>query len=312
MAFRVMPFLFTSTAVITAGLLGWAMWHAYMGTPWTRDGTVRAYVVTETPEVSGRIVSLPVVANQYVHEGDLLMEIDPTDFRIAVNNAEALVAQAKADLKNKRAEATRRLQTTLSSSIEQQQTFLSQAEIAQGVYNQDLAGLSQAQVNLARTRLVSPVNGYVTNLTAQVGDYAMAGQRSLSIVNSDSFWVEGYFQETLLGGIQLGDRVRISLMGRNAVLQGHVDSIERGISVANAQSDPSGLASVNPIFTWIRLAQRVPVRIAIDHVPEGVTLVIGQTATVEIEPAAVRADIVNSVRRSLGTTPKDAPSGPAR
>ncbi|MET1029028.1 MAG: HlyD family secretion protein [Dongiaceae bacterium] len=312
MAFRVMPFLFTSTAVITAGLLGWAMWHAYMGTPWTRDGTVRAYVVTETPEVSGRIVSLPVVANQYVHEGDLLMEIDPTDFRIAVNNAEALVAQAKADLKNKRAEATRRLQTTLSSSIEQQQTFLSQAEIAEGVYNQDLAGLSQAQVNLARTRLVSPVNGYVTNLTAQVGDYAMAGQRSLSIVNSDSFWVEGYFQETLLGGIQLGDRVRISLMGRNAVLQGHVDSIERGISVANAQSDPSGLASVNPIFTWIRLAQRVPVRIAIDHVPEGVTLVIGQTATVEIEPTAVRADIVNSVRRSLGTTPKDAPSGPAR
>lgn len=308
MAFRVMPLLLTGAAVVTAGLLVWAMWHAYMESPWTRDGTVRAYVVTETPEVSGRIVSLPVAANQYVHKGDLLMEIDPTDFQIAVNNAEALVAQAKADLKNKRAEATRRLQTTLSSSIEQQQTFLSQAEIAEGVYNQDLAGLSQAQVNLARTRLVSPVNGYVTNLTAQVGDYALAGQRALSIVNSDSFWVEGYFQETLLGGIQVGDAARISLMGRDAILRGHVDSIERGISVANAQSDPSGLASVNPIFTWIRLAQRVPVRIAIDHVPPSVTLVIGQTATVEIESALVRAGVASTVHRSPGTTPKDGAS----
>jgi multidrug resistance efflux pump len=280
---RIVPFLVTAGAIVLAGVFGWAMWEVYMAAPWTRDGIVRAYVITETPQVSGRVVSLPATADQFVHKGDLLIEIEQTDYVIAVSNAEAAVTQAKANLDNRQAEAKRREQlTTLETSVEEQQTYVSAAAVADATYRQTLAQLAQAQVNLARTRIVSPVNGYVTNLTVQVGDYATAGQRALSVVNSDSFWVDGYFEETVLGSIHVDDPATMALMGYKNKLVGHVVGISRGIDVPNAQSDPAGLATVNPVFTWIRLAQRVPVRIAIDHVPPEVTLSIGLTATVTI------------------------------
>ena len=289
---RLVPLLLTASAVIIAGLLGWGMWQSYMGTPWTRDGTVRAYVVTETPEVSGRIVSLPTATNQYVHTGDLLMEIEPTNYEIAVANAEAAVEQAKANLTDKQAEAARRQKLPdIATSVEETQNYVTQAQVAQAVYNADLATLAQARVNLARTRIMSPVNGFITNLLVQVGDYATAGQRALSIVNTDSFWVDGYFEETLLDAIHIGDPARMRLMSHNGVLSGHVAGIARGIEVPNAQPDGQGLANVNPIFTWIRLAQRVPVEIAIDNVPPGLTLVEGLTATVEIDPVLPGAHV---------------------
>jgi multidrug resistance efflux pump len=290
----------TGLALLLAGLLAWKMWDAYMLGPWTRDATVRAYVIAEVPEVSGQITRLAVRADQYVHKGDLLLEIDPTDYEIAVSNAEAVLAQAKANADNRQAEAARRLKlTTLSTSVEEQQSFVAQAHVAEAGYQQDLARLRQAQVNLKRTRIVSPVNGHVTNLTAQVGDYATAGRRVLTVVNTDSFWVEGYFEETQLEGIHLADPVEMSLMGHGGLLKGHVESISRGIEVANGQSGEAGLASVNPVYTWIRLAQRVPVRISIDEVPPSVTLVVGLTATVRVgddpdhPPAAHSQDAEN-------------------
>jgi multidrug resistance efflux pump len=273
----------TSIVVIVAGLLATLMWEAYMGNPWTRDGTMRAYVIDQRPEVSGRIVSLPIVANQFVHKGDLLMVIEPTDYEIAVAAADAAVEQAKANWDNKRAEATRREHlTNLSTSVEEQQTFDSAAAIAQAAYHQDLARLAQARVNFERTRLVAPVDGYVTNLFVQVGDYATAGQTVLALVDSDSFWVDAYLEETLLDKVKVGAPARVKLMGSHTVLRGHVDSVARGISVPNAQVDSAGLAAVNPVFTWIRLAQRIPVRIVIDDSPTAITLAVGRTATVEI------------------------------
>lgn len=140
-------------------------------------------------------------------------------------------------------------------------------------------------MNLERTRIYAPVNRYVTNLLAQLGDYATVGQLNISLVNSDSFWVDGYFEETNLAAIHEGDPASIRLMAYRQVIRGHVQGIARGIEVVNAQPDQSGLANVNPIFTWVRLAQRVPVRIHIDQVPDGVRLVAGLTATVQIEPA---------------------------
>ncbi len=130
----------------------------------------------------------------------------------------------------------------------------------------------------------SPVNGYVTNLRARLGDYATVGQRLISVVDADSFWVDGYFEETSLGRIHDGDPTTVKLMGYSQLVRGHVDSVARGINVPNAQPNQAGLASVNPIFTWVRLAQRVPVRIHIDRVPDGVRLVAGMTATVQIDP----------------------------
>jgi RND family efflux transporter MFP subunit len=261
------------------------MWDVYMGAPWTRDGTVRAYVVTMAPQVAGQIVELPVADNQFVHKGDLLMVIDPTNFKIAVSLAEAAVQQAQVTAQNAEREAKRRQElTTLAVTVEEKQTFASTAVAAQAQYQQAVANLDQARVNLERTQIRSPVNGWVTNLLAQLGDYANIGQNEISLVDADSFWVDGYFEETNLEPIQVGDPAEIRLMGYSQIVRGHVGSIARAINVPNAQPNGLGLATVNPIFTWVRLAQRIPVRIHIDQVPEGVVLAAGMTATVQIDP----------------------------
>jgi multidrug resistance efflux pump len=283
--FRIFPLLITLAVMAVAAILGRAMWDAYMGAPWTRDGTVRAYVVTMEPEVSGRVVELPVADNQLVHKGDLLMVIDPTNYKIAVSLAEAALQQAQVNAQNAEREAKRRLQlSNLAVTVEQQQTFETSAVAAQAQTQQAQANLEQARVNLHRTEIRSPVNGYVTNLLTQLGNYANVGQNVISLVDADSFWVDGYFEETSLDGVQVGDPAEVKLLGYRQIIRGHVGSIARGINVPNAQPNGQGLATVNPIFTWVRLAQRIPVRIHIDQVPEGVVLAAGMTATVQIDP----------------------------
>jgi multidrug resistance efflux pump len=282
---RIVPILITLATLALAVPPGWATWDAYMGAPWTRDGTVRVHVVTMASEVAGRIVELPVVDNQFVHKGDLLMAIDPTNYRLAVSLAEASAKQARIVEQNLQLEAKRRLELNNTAvSVEQQQTYESQALAAQAQYQQAEANLNQARVNLWRTEIHSPVNGWVTNLLVQFGDYANVGQNEITLVDADSFWIDGYFEETSLGPIHEGDPAEARLMGYSQIVRGHVDSIARGINVPNAQPNRAGLASVNPIFTWVRLAQRIPVHIKIDQVPDGVRLVSGTTATVQIDP----------------------------
>jgi len=285
---RIFPLLITLAAVAAAVVLGRAMWEAYMGAPWTRDGTVRVYVVTMAPQVAGQIVQLPVKDNQFVHKGDLLLVIDPTDYKIAVSLREASVQQAQANMQNVEREAQRRQElTSLAVTKEEKQTYASNAVVAQAQYQQAVANLKQARVNLERTQIRSPVNGWVTNLLAQLGDYANVGTNVISVVDADSFWVDGYFEETNLAPIRVGDPARIKLMGYTQIVRGHVDSIARAINVANAQPNGQGLANVNPIFTWVRLAQRIPVRVHIDQVPDGVVLAAGMTATVQIDTQRV-------------------------
>ncbi len=282
---RVLPILITLVAVALAVVAGQALWRVYMSAPWTRDGTVRVYVVTMAPQVAGQIVQLPVADNQFVHKGDLLMVIDPTDYKIAVDLAGAAVEHAQVTAQNAAREAQRRQELTqLAVTKEEKQTFESDAIAAQATYQQAVATLNQARVNLQRTEIRSPVNGYVTNLLAQLGDYATVGENLISLVDANSFWVDGYFEETNVATIRKGDPATIKLMGYPQTLKGHVDSIARAINVANAQPNHEGLALVNPIFTWVRLAQRIPVRIHIDQVPEGVQLAAGMTATVQIDP----------------------------
>src|SRR5882757_2205931 len=338
---EIRPFLITLAAVAVAGLLGWAMWGVYMEAPWTRNATVRAYIVTMAPEVSGRIVELHVVDNKYVRKGDLLLVIDPTNFRIAVSQAEAAVQQAQANVQNidaqmnvqqaqiSASEAQRRValaalvfaqqqadraqklakdgwgtvqnaqqftsqlnqqeasvqsaQENLNQTLRQVETLKAQRQSAEASIAQAKAQLNQAQVNLERTRILSPVDGYVTNLLAQLGDFVNVGVSTISLVDANSFWVDGYFEETTLAPIRIGDPAQIKLMGHGQIVRGHVDSIARAINVANAQPNNQGVANVNPIFTWVRLAQRIPVRIHIDQVPPEIVLSAGMTATVEID-----------------------------
>ena len=286
---RAAPFLITLAATVFAVVLGWVMWDAYMGAPWTRDGTVRAYVVTMAPEVAGRIVDVPVVDNQFVHKDDLLLAIDPTNYKIALRLADAAADQAQAMAENARREAERRRKLDdLSVSVEQKQIFDANAVAAQAQFRQAVANQDQAKVNLERTQIRSPVNGWVTNLYARVGDYAAVGKNTISVVDADSFWVDAYFEETQLASMHEGDPAKIKLMGYSQIVRGEVGGVARGINVSNAQSDPQGLATVNPIFTWVRLAQRVPVHIGIDQVPDGVRLVAGMTATVQVDARSGR------------------------
>jgi RND family efflux transporter MFP subunit len=283
---RVVPILITVVAVGLAVPLSVAMWKDYMGAPWTRDSTVRVYVVTMAPEVAGRIVSRPVIDNQHVHKGDLLLAIDPTDYKIAVSLAEAGVRQAQVNSRIAAKEATRRqeLIDLAAVAVEQQQRFAAQAAAADAQLQQAVANLAQARVNLDRTQIRSPVNGWVTNLLANAGDYAHIGQNEISVVDADSYWIDGYFEETKLDKIHVNDPVKIELMGYRQILHGRVTGVARAISVPNAQPNQEGVATVNPIFTWVRLAQRIPVHIRIDPVPNGVVLVAGMTATVQIDP----------------------------
>ncbi len=340
----IVPLLITLATTALAMLLGRIAWEAYMEAPWTRDATVRAYVVTMAPEVAGRIVELHVVDNKYVRKGDLLLVIDPTNFRIAVSQAEAAVQQAQASVKNveaqmsvqqaqisasqaqlrqggaalvfaqQQADRYQKLATDGWGTVQNAQQFTSQlhqqeatVQSAQDNLNQTLrqvetlkaqrlsaeaglaqaeAQMNQAQVNLERTRILAPVDGYVTNLLAQLGDYINVGVNTISLVDADSFWVDGYFEETNLAPIRVGDPAQIKLMGHGQIVRGHVDSIARAINVANAQPNSQGVATVNPIFTWVRLAQRIPVRVHIDEVPPDVVLAAGMTATVEIDGRA--------------------------
>ena len=234
---HVVPILVTLAAVAVAAVAGWQAWQYYMGAPWTRDGTVRAYVVKIAPEVAGEIVKLPIVDNQFVHKGDLLMLIDPRNYSIAVRQAEATVEQTRATSVNANAEMTRRLKLSdIAVTMEERQTYVSQAATAEATYQSALANLEQARINFKRTEVRSPVNGYVTNLTAQLGDYANVGDLQLSVVNSDSYWVDAYFEETALGRIREGDAATIKLMGYSPLLRGRVQGLARGINVPNAHA----------------------------------------------------------------------------
>ncbi|WP_338862910.1 HlyD family secretion protein [Mycetohabitans rhizoxinica] len=283
---RILSFFATIAIFAVAVLLGRALWVHYMDSPWTRDGRVRAEIINIAPDVSGQIVEFPVRDNQFVHRGDVLMRIDPDHYRIAVQQAEALVAARKADLQMRRNDAARRRDLdALVVSKENRENAVIQAASAQAQYEQALAQLAAAKLNLERTTVVAPVDGYVTNLNAYRGDYAIAGQPKLALVDSHSFWVYGYFEETKIPLLKIGDPAEMRLMS-GAVLKGHVEGISRGIADRDNPMSRELLADVNPTFNWVRLAQRVPVRIHIDQVPDGLILSAGTTCTVVVKPAA--------------------------
>ncbi|SAL75624.1 antibiotic resistance protein [Caballeronia arvi] len=278
--------LVLTIAIFAAALvIGRALWVHYMDEPWTRDGRVRADVVNVAPDVSGAVVQLPVRDNQLVKKGDLLMEIDPSHYQIAVEQAQANVAARAAELRMRRADAARRADMdSLVVSKEARENAMQTASTAQAQLQQAQAALDAAKLNLERTKVFSPVDGYVTNLNVFRGDYATAGAAKLAIVDSHSFWVYGYFEETKLPHVRIGDKASVRLMS-GGELKGHVESISRGIYDRDNPQSRELLADVNPTFNWVRLAQRVPVRVHIDEVPDGVLLSAGTTATVIVTPS---------------------------
>lgn len=278
--------ILTLAVVGIAAVLVFAVWHTYMIAPWTRDGRVQAEVVDIAPEIPGTVVSVPVHDNQYVHKGDVLFELDPVRFRLAIAEARAAVERATQQLRLDEANARRRQGLNGVVSAEEQQQYAITAAVASAALDSAQAALDLANLNMVRSVLRSPVNGYVTNLRLRVGDYATVGQPRVAVIDADSFWIYGYFEETQIHLVHVGDPARIKLMGYRQTLTGHVESITRGINDQDSQINQYGLPDVNPVFTWVRLAQRIPVRVAIGTVPPGILLASGMTCSISVADAA--------------------------
>ena len=273
----------TLAVVLLALLAGWWLWHFYMIAPWTRDARVRADVVTIAPDVSGWVVELKVRDNQQVQAGDLLMSIDRERYQAALEKARALAETRRQQLNLRQHEASRRVHLGPQAiSAELRENAQINAEIARAEFQQAEAEVKLAQLNLARSEVRAPRAGQITNLHLAQGNYVQAGQAVMALVADESFYVQAYFEETKLPGIRVGAPAEVILMSGGEPLQGKVQSISRGITDRNAAADAQLLADVEPTFNWVRLAQRIPVRIELDELPKELLLSAGITASVRV------------------------------
>ncbi|MGO3869185.1 MAG: efflux RND transporter periplasmic adaptor subunit [Alcaligenes sp.] len=278
-------FLLTLLLIVMTGYLLSALWKAYVLAPWTRDGRVSAQIVRIAPEVSGTVLDMAVMDNQFVKAGEVLYRLDPVRFQLAVEQAQSELAAATAVLNQRTAEAKRRRGMESLVPAEEIQQAQHAVLVAQAEQRSRQLALDLAKLDLQRSVLYAPTDGYVTRLRLNSGDYAVAGQANLALLDARSFWMTGYFEETKLQGIQPGAVAHIRLMGYEGLIEGRVSSIGRGITDLNQQADAQGLPSVEPNFSWIRLAQRIPVRVEFERLPADLVLAAGMTGSVAVGPA---------------------------
>ena len=272
----------TLSIVVFAWILVTALWRAYVLAPWTRDGRVSAQIVRIAPEVSGTVLDVSVADDQYVKQGDVLYRIDPAHFALALAQAEAQLAAADASLRQKMEDARRRRGMESIVPAEEIQRANQAMAIAQAELRSAQVAVDKAKLDMERTVLHAPADGYITRLRLSKGDYAVTGQPNIALVDANSFRIIGYFEETKLHGIEPGAPAQIRLMGFDDVISGRVVSIGRGIADANQQADAQGLPSVAPSFSWVRLAQRIPVRIEFGQLPQNIVLASGMTGSIEV------------------------------
>jgi multidrug resistance efflux pump len=277
-------FLVTLVVVILAGFAGYRLWGHWQRDPWTRDARVQADVVQVTPDVSGLLTEVDVVQNQAVQCGQTLFVIDRDRYALALRQAEANIASQRAALAQAQREAVRNrtlgdlvaaeVREQGDARVQQDQAALAQAEAARDV----------AALNLQRTVVRAPADGFLSDQAIRVGDYVTAGRAVVGLIDRSSFRVEGYFEETKLPRLAVGQPVSIKIMGEPRVLRGHIESIASGIDDRDRAWSPNLLPSVNPTFSWVRLAQRVPVRVALVEAPPNLRLIAGRTVTVSVLP----------------------------
>ena len=282
---KTLKYFSTLFVLALAVMAGWWLWNYYMQSPWTRDGKIRAEQVSITPQVSGSISALLVKDNQYVHAGDVLFRIDETPFHIAVLNAQAQLAKAQSDLAKANNEAERRRHLSRNYiSAEDLDTANINVKAMQASLKVAEATLKQAEWQLTQTMVKAPVDGWITSLSTRVGDYATTGQPVFALVDSHSFYVVGYFEETKLRHIHPGAAAEVVLYSNGMRLQGQVDSIGRAIYDQSIETDSGLVPDIKPNVPWVRLAQRVPVRIRLDPLPADADLVAGTSCTITIQP----------------------------
>jgi RND family efflux transporter MFP subunit len=268
-----------------AVVAGRRLWNHYQVELWTRDGRVRADVVQIAPDVSGLVTRVDVANDQTVRRGQPLFVVDRDRYALALRQADAVVAAQRAALAQARREAARN--TGLGELVAAETTEQSRSKVDQdaAALAQALAARDLAALNLRRTVIVAPTDGYLSDLALRAGDYVSAGKPVLALIDSASFRVEGYFEETKLDAIRVGAPVTVRIMGAPGALHGHVQSIAAGIEDRDRAAGANLLPNINPTFSWVRLAQRAPVRVSLDRTPTDLRLIAGRTASVSIDPA---------------------------
>ena len=281
--YKLTRYVLTLSVVGVALFLGMKLWDNYMNSSWTRDGRVRAEVVMIAPDVSGLVSDVAVIDNQFVRKGDLLFQIDKVRFEHALAQTKAISKLRKAEYEMKQNQYQRR--AGLSDEVvseENRNDAQLEVAVAKAKYEETLTQVETAELDLHRSEIKAPCDGWVSNLLMRKGDYIQRGESHMAMIKKDSFWVYGYFEENKLSLLHVGEEARMNMLGTDYIVKGHIESIASGISDRDNVTDQRLLANVNPTFTWVRLAQRIPVRIHIDNVPKGFTLVAGMTCSVSI------------------------------
>ncbi|UTT86044.1 HlyD family secretion protein [Vibrio pelagius] len=280
-------YLITLLLLSAAGTVIFSYYQSYSSNPWTRDGQVSAYIVSITPRVTGQVIEMHVEDNSKVKKGDLLFEIDPSIYKATYRKALATEKQALALLAKAKNEEQRALNLekrtpgavpvlTLNNLSNAVETSAANVELAK-------ANVEEAHLNLEYTKVYAPTNGYITNLNLRVGSQVVANSPVVALIDEDSFWIEGYFKETDLVGVDPQDKAYVTLMMHNNVeLEGHIKSVGFGIAKQDGSTGNDLLPNVNPNFQWIRLAQRIPIKVKLDNIPDDVQLRVGMTASIKI------------------------------
>ena len=284
---KIIKILLTLSIIALAAFFSYNKYEEYIENPWTRDGQVRTQVIQITPRVNGMVTKIHVVDNQKVKTGDLLFEIDPSQYQVKLNQAEARLQRTREAAKGTKIEYERvkNIYAKDKGAVSQKDLVRNETNYYKSLADIDSSteSLNTAKLNLSYTKVYAEVDGYVSNINFQIGSQASAGHAILALVDENSYWVFGFFREDAIPEVEIGDKAMVTLLAYpDTPLSGKVESIAWGIAHSDGNPGNNLLPSVKPVFQWIRLAQRIPVRIKLDKLPENVKLRFGLTASVMV------------------------------
>ncbi len=284
---KIIKLLLTLSIIGAAGFFAYNKYRVYIDNPWTRDGQVRTQVIQVTPRVNGMVIKIHVVDNQEVKIGDLLFEIDPSQYQVKLNQSEARLQRTREAAKGTKIEFERvkNIYTKDKGAVSQKDLVRNETNYYKSLADIDSSeeAVNTAKLNLSYTKVFAEVDGYVSNINFQIGSQATANKAILALVDENSYWVFGFFREDTIPEVKIGDIAMVTLLAYPDIpLSGKVESIAWGIAHSDGNPGNNLLPSVKPVFQWIRLAQRIPVRIKLDTLPEEIKLRFGLTASVMV------------------------------
>lgn len=284
---KIIKILLTFSILGTAAYFVYHKYRDYIENPWTRDGQVRTQVIQVASRVTGMVTKIHVVDNQKVKTGDLLFEIDPSQYQVKLNQAEARLKRTLEAAKGTKIEFERvkNIYAKDKGAVSQKDLVRNETNYYKSLADIDSSeeAVNTAKLNLSYTKVYAEVDGYVSNINFQIGSQASANKPILALVDENSYWVFGFFRENAIPDVKVGDKAIVTLLAYpDTPLSGKVESVAWGISHSDGNPGNNLLPSVKPVFQWIRLAQRIPVRIKLDKLPENVKLRFGLTASVMV------------------------------